>query len=50
MKDCLNMADIWQGEATETQVWLRVAERCNCLQKDKAAILYQTYGEILRTP
>lgn len=62
---CANLAEAWrkrryekafisklsdsEGEAAETQVWLEFAVKCNYLNRDEAATLYQTYDDILRT-
>ena len=62
---CANLAEAWrkrryersfvsklcdsEGEAAETQVWLQFAVRCEYMDRDQAAELYQTYDSILRT-
>jgi four helix bundle protein len=62
---CANLAEAWrkrryqaafisklsdsEGEAAETQVWIEFAVKCNYLNRDRAATLYQAYDEILRT-
>ena len=61
---CANLAEAWrkrrykaaficklsdsESEAAETQVWIEFAVKCNYLDRDRAAALYQTYDEILR--
>jgi four helix bundle protein len=61
---CANLAEAWrkrryeaafisklndaESEAAETQVWLEFAVKCDYLNRDRAAPLYQTYDEILR--
>ena len=37
-----------ESEAAETQVWLEFAVKCDYLNRDGAASLYQSYDEILR--
>src|SRR6266581_9352458 len=60
---CANLAEAWRKrrykaafisklndsecEAPETQVWIEFAVKCNYLDRDRAAALYQTYDEIL---
>jgi four helix bundle protein len=61
---CANLAEAWrkrryeaafvaklsdaESEAAETQVWLAFAVKCEYLNRDRAADLYQTYDEIVR--
>ena len=61
---CANLAEAWrkrryeaafvaklsdaESEAAETQVWLEFAVKCNYLERDQAATLYQSYEETLR--
>jgi four helix bundle protein len=61
---CANLAEAWrkrryqaaflaklsdaESEAAETQVWLEFAVKCNYLDRNRAAPLYQHYDEILR--
>src|SRR2546423_13648315 len=61
---CANLAEAWrkrryeaafvaklsdaESEAAETQVWLEFAVKCEYLERDHAAILYQSYEETLR--
>ena len=61
---CANLAEAWrkrryeaafrsklsdsESEAAETQVWLEFAVKCDYLNRERAAQLYQTYDEILR--
>jgi four helix bundle protein len=61
---CANLAEAWrkrryeaafiaklsdaESEAAETQVWLEFAVKCDYLNRDVAALMYQTYDEILR--
>jgi four helix bundle protein len=61
---CANLAEAWrkrryeaafvsklsdsESEAAETQVWIEFAVKCGYLERDRAAILYKTYDEILR--
>jgi len=60
---CANLAEAWrkrryeaafvsklsdaESEAAETQVWLTFAVKCQYLDRDAAAALYQTYDAIL---
>ncbi len=60
---CANLAEGWrkrryeaaftaklsdsEGEAAETQVWLQFAVKCEYLERERAACLYQSYDEIL---
>jgi four helix bundle protein len=60
---CANLAEGWrkrryegaftaklsdsEGEAAETQVWLQFAVKCEYVERDRAACLYQSYDEIL---
>jgi len=37
-----------ESEAAETQVWLEFAVKCEYLERDRAAALYQNYDETLR--
>ena len=62
---CANLAEAWRKrryekafisklsdsecEAAETQVWLEFAVKCQYLDRDQAAALYQTYDEIIST-
>lgn len=62
---CSNLAEAWrkrryeahfiskisdaEAEAAETQTWIEFAVRCEYLERDPAAILYQTYDQILAT-
>jgi four helix bundle protein len=62
---CANLAEAWrkrryekafisklsdvEGEAAETQVWLEFAVKCDYLNRDKIAALYQAYDDILHT-
>lgn len=62
---CANLAEAWrkrryeksfmsklsdsESEAAETQVWLEFAVKCEYMDRDEAATLYQTYDEILGT-
>jgi four helix bundle protein len=62
---CANLAEAWrkrryekyfisklsdaEGEAAETQVWLEFAVKCQYMQRDAGADLYQTYDGIIRT-
>lgn len=61
---CANLAEAWrrrryeaafvaklsdaESEAAETQVWLGFAVKCNYLERNHAATLYQSYDETLR--
>jgi four helix bundle protein len=61
---CANLAEAWrkrrfegavisklsdaESEAAETQVWLEFAVKCEYLNRDRAASLYQNYDETLR--
>ena len=61
---CANLAEAWrkrryeaafrsklsdsESEAAETQVWLEFAVKCDYLDRERAAQLYQTYDEVLR--
>jgi len=61
---CANLAEAWrkrryeaafaaklndaESEAAETQVWLEFAVKCDYLNRDRGATLYQTYDESLR--
>lgn len=61
---CANVAEAWrkrryrnsfvsklndcEAEAAETQVWLQFAVKCEYLDRDTAASLYETYDEILK--
>ncbi len=60
---CTNIAEAWrkrryeaafvsklndsEGEAAETQVWLRFAVACGCLSQEVGQELYQTYDHII---
>jgi four helix bundle protein len=60
---CANLAEAWrkrrykaafiaklsdcEGEAAETQVWLRFAVNCDYVDIEKARKLYSTYNQIL---
>ena len=60
---CANLAEGWrkrryeaafsaklsdsESEAAETQVWLQFAVRCDYVERERAACLYQHYDEIL---
>lgn len=62
---CANLAEAWrkrryekafisklsdsESEAAETQVWLEFAVECQYMEREEAAVLYQTYNEILGT-
>lgn len=62
---CANLAEGWrkrryekafisklsdaESEAAETQVWIEFAVQFDYLDRDKAASLYQSYDEIIRT-
>ena len=62
---CANLAEAWrkrryklsfisklsdaETEAAETQVWLEFAVKCGYVPRDKAAVLYKQYDEILAT-
>ena len=62
---CANLAEAWrkrrynaafvaklsdcEGEAAETQVWIEYAVKCEHLDRDRAAVLYQIYDEIIGT-
>jgi len=62
---CANLAEAWrkrrynaafvaklsdcEGEAAETQVWIEYAVKCEYLDRDRAAVLYQIYDEIIGT-
>jgi four helix bundle protein len=62
---CANLAEAWrkrryeaafnsklsdsESEAAETQVWLQFAVRCNYLERDPAADLYEVYEAVIRT-
>lgn len=62
---CANLAEAWrkrryekafisklsdsESEAAETQVWLEFAVKCKYIDRDTAAVLYQTYDEIIST-
>jgi len=62
---CANLAEAWrkrryeksfvsklcdsEGEAAESQVWLEFAVKCEYMQREDAAELYQAYDSILRT-
>ena len=62
---CANLAEAWrkrryeaafvaklcdcEAEAAETQVWIEFAAKCEYLERDKAAKLYQSYDEAIRT-
>jgi four helix bundle protein len=37
-----------EGEAGETQSWIEYAVRCGYMDRDRAAVLYRTYNEVLR--
>lgn len=37
-----------ESEAAETQVWLEFAVKCNYIERDVAADLYQSYEDILK--
>jgi four helix bundle protein len=37
-----------ESEAAETQVWIEFAVRCGYLDRDLAALVYQSYEEILK--
>ncbi len=61
---CSNLAEAWrkrryeaafisklsdsESEAAETQVWIEFAVKCNYVNRDRAASLYQSYEEVLR--
>jgi four helix bundle protein len=61
---CANLAEAWrkrryeaafisklsdaESEAAETQVWLEFAVKCEYLNRDRAATLYQNYEETIR--
>ncbi len=61
---CANLAEAWrkrryeaafiaklndaESEAAETQVWLEFAVKCDYLDRDRGAPLYQSYDETLR--
>ena len=61
---CANLAEAWrkrryekafiaklsdaETEATETQVWIEFAVKCNYLSRDQANHLYRDYDEITR--
>ena len=36
-----------ESEAAETQVWLQFAVKCEYIDRDAAAEIYQTYDEVL---
>jgi four helix bundle protein len=60
---CANLAKAWrkrryeaafinklsesESEAAETQVWLEFSVKCGYLNRDQAAVLYQTYESLL---
>ena len=60
---CANLAEGWrkrryeaaftaklsdsESEAAETQVWLQFAVKCDYVERERAACLYQCYDEIL---
>ncbi len=62
---CANLAEAWrkrryqkafisklsdaEGEAAETQVWLEFAVKCDYINRDSAAKLYQIYDGIIAT-
>lgn len=62
---CANLAEAWrkrryqkafisklsdaESEAAETQVWLEFAVKCDYINRDEAAKLYQVYDGILAT-
>jgi four helix bundle protein len=62
---CANLAEAWrkrrykaafisklsdaEGEDAETQVWVQFAVRCDYLDRDGGATLYQLYNETLAT-
>ena len=61
---CANLAEAWrkrryvaafvaklsdaESEAAETQVWLQFAVECGYLDRDRAAIFYSVYDEVIR--
>ena len=61
---CANLAEAWrkrryeaalvaklcdsESEAAETQTWLEFAVKCGYMDREPAAVLYQSYDEILR--
>ena len=61
---CANVAEAWrkrryeaafvaklsdaESEAAETQVWLEFSVKCDYLDRDRAANLYQSYDETIR--
>jgi four helix bundle protein len=62
---CTNLAEAWrkrcykasfiaklvdaEAEAAETQVWVQFAVKCQYLNRDRAAVLYETYNHVLGT-
>jgi four helix bundle protein len=62
---CANLAEAWrkrcykasfiaklvdaEAEAAETQVWVQFAVKCQYLDRERAATLYQVYHQVLAT-
>lgn len=62
---CANLAEAWrkrryeaafisklsdsEGEAAETQVWIEFAVKCEYMNREKAAELYQSYDRVIGT-